>query len=471
MISSPLPISQAAGVAARGRILIVDDNPANLGVLFDCLDHAGFEVLVAQDGESALQKANYSPPDLILLDVMMPGIDGFETCRRLQASVSTAAIPVIFMTALADSADKVTGLSIGAVDYITKPFQQDEVLARIDIHLRLRHLSETLAAKNSQLEQEVCDRKAAEAALQSANDILEIKVAERTAELQQAVARLESTLQALQQAQVQMVQAEKMASLGQLVAGVAHEINNPVNFIHGNLAHAKGYIDDLMAVLGLYRQHCPQPGPEVEQCIEQLDLDFITEDLPNLLRSMKVGADRIRSIVVALRTFSRMDEAECKAVDIHEGIDSTLMILQHRIKSTSERVKIEVVKDYGSLPPTECYAGQLNQVFMNVLSNAIDALEDAAEARTHADWQPCITIRTALTEGQVVIAIADNGIGMTAAVCDRIFDPFFTTKPVGKGTGMGLSISYQIVAEKHRGSLTCRSQLGQGTEFTIAIPA
>lgn len=292
--------------------------------------------------------------------------------------------------------------------------------------------------------------------------------------------QLEKILDELQQTQSQLIQTEKMSSLGQLVAGVAHEINNPVNFIFGNLIHASQYSQDLLDLLQLYQQHYPDPYPEIEEKASDIELEYISEDLPKLLSSMKVGADRIRQLVLSLRNFSRLDQAERKAVDIHEGIESTLLILQHRLKPKNAHSGIQLIKDYGNLPTVECYAGQLNQVLMNLLSNAIDALEERDLKRTpdRSQAHPSqITIQTQFLpkhtgEGPWVrIKIADNGPGMTADVQARIFDPFFTTKEPGKGTGLGLAISYQILVEKHGGVFKCVSQPGIGTEFSIEIPS
>jgi PAS domain S-box-containing protein len=276
--------------------------------------------------------------------------------------------------------------------------------------------------------------------------------------------------QEAEQLATQLVQSEKMSSLGQLVAGIAHEINNPVNFIYGNIHPANQYIQDLIELIELYQQHYPKPDSEIQNQIEAIDLNFILTDLPKLLTSMEVGSKRIKEIVLSLRNFSRLDEAEMKAVNIHEGIDSTLMILQNRFKATSDRPAIEVIKEYGKLPLVECYAGQLNQVFMNILVNGIDALEESIVNGQKIE-EPQIQIYTQLTKDeQVIISIQDNGSGIPENIQKHLFEPFFTTKPVGKGTGLGLSISYQIITEKHGGNLKFISYPEMGTEFVITIP-
>jgi signal transduction histidine kinase len=320
-----------------------------------------------------------------------------------------------------------------------------------------------------------------------------VQQAELLEKTQKQTAELSSALHSLQEAQSQLVQNEKMASLGQLVAGVAHELNNPVNFISGNLNHAGDYTDDLLELLQLYQAHYPTPETEIQDFAEAIELDFLREDLPKLLQSMKVGVNRIRGLVSSLRNFSRLDRAEKIPVNLHEGIDSTLLILQPRLKSRPDRPGIEVVKEYGELPPVECYAAQMNQVFMNILSNAIDALDMRDRGLSVQEMQAHpkrISIRTEFLRDDrqmansstvtnlspspptpsVVICIADNGPGISESVRSRIFDPFFTTKPVGSGTGLGLSISYQIVVEKHGGTISCVSQPGQGTKFYIHIP-
>jgi PAS domain S-box-containing protein len=326
-----------------------------------------------------------------------------------------------------------------------------------------------------QLATELAERKAAEAELRKSKETLK-----------RQASQLKKALKELKQAQIQLIQTEKMSSLGQLVAGVAHEINNPVTFISGNITHAEIYAHDLLELMRLYAEHYSSPVPEIEEYIEAIDFDFLEADFPKLLNSMKIGANRIRQIVLSLKNFSRLDEAERKFVNIHEGIENTLLILQHRLKPEASNIKL--IKEYGEIPLVECYPGQLNQVFMNLLNNAIDALEksDSEHQTTANQSEPkMIKITTAVVEGsqthdtqsdaleglkRLVIRIFDNGPGIAKEIKKRIFDPFFTTKPVGEGTGLGLSISYQIVVEKHGGQLQCFSEPGQGTEFVVEIP-
>jgi signal transduction histidine kinase len=393
-----------------GFILIIDDTPNNLAVMSETLTDAGFDIATALDGERALEQVKYSEPDLILLDIMMPGIDGFETCRRLKANPKTCNIPVIFMTALADADSKVKGFELGAVDYITKPFQEQEVLARVKVHLHLRNLSR----------------------------------------------RLEQQLR----------QSEKMSALGNLVAGVAHEINNPVGCIKGNLPPVDNYFKDLLKVIDSYQHYYPQPVAAVQAELEKADLEFLREDLPKLIDSMQASIQRIGDISTSLRTFSRGDSDRPIPCNIHEGINSTLLILKHRLKAYPHRSAIDVITEYGNLPPIECYAGQLNQVFMNLIANAIDAIESGEKN------PPQITIKTELSPDRqsAMIIIKDSGIGMEDTVKQKIFDHLYTTKGVGKGTGLGLAIVHQIIVERHGGSIKVNSEPGQGTEFAIAIP-
>jgi signal transduction histidine kinase len=300
---------------------------------------------------------------------------------------------------------------------------------------------------------------------------VEQKVQERTYELNDKNERLEQTLLELKLTQAQLIQTEKMSSLGQMVAGVAHEINNPVSFIYGNLNPASDYVKDLLKLIELYQHHYPEPADEIIEEIETIELEFLSEDLQKLLDSMKVGAERIRDIVLSLRNFSRLDEAQMKSVNIDEGIDSTVMLLQPRLRKEGGRLGIEVIKNYSKLPLITCYASQLNQVFMNILTNAIDALLLARDCPESSHKQPTITISTEVTDrNSAIIRMADSGPGMSSEVLHKIFDPFFTTKPVGSGTGLGLSISHSIVVSSHGGKLSCVSAPGEGTEFIIEIP-
>ena len=576
-------------------ILIVDDMPNNLKVLSDTLADANFEVAIATSGEGALQQLEHTPVSLILLDVMMPGIDGFETCQRLKANPATANIPVIFMTALSESVNKVKGFELGAVDYITKPFQQTEVLARVRSHLKLSQLSQALEARNVELQQltekleqrvaertqelsasidtlkqtqhllrlvfdtvpqwvawkdinsvyQGCNQSFAQAVgLSSPDEIIgkndyDLPLSQEEADsyrncdrrimdsgqaelhiiepsrgvdgqqiwldtnkmplrdtndqvfgilfitediterqqaqdlLKQQKQNLEQTLEELQRTQMQLVQNEKMSALGNLVAGVAHEINNPIGFISGNIKPAFDYIQDVFGLIDIYQQEYRNPSDAIQKEMEAIDLEYIREDLPKLIDSMQLGVERICNISTSLRTFSRADKDYKVPFNIHDGIDSTILILRHRLKANDSHPAIEIVTKYANIPAINCFPGQLNQVFMNILANAIDALEESNHGRDFAEIAANpnrITIQTNVEGNSVKIAIADNGKGMSSDVKAKIFDHLFTTKAVGKGTGLGLAIARQIVVEKHGGAIEVKSTLSKGTEFILILP-
>ncbi len=442
-ISTTLPtIGETSGSigspSGSPRILIVDDNPTNLKVLSDALRDQGWITLVATDGESALEQIEYALPDLILLDVMMPGIDGFETCRKLKSNPKTQRLPIIFMTALSDTLDKVKGLELGAVDYITKPFQHEEVLARVKLHLNLFYL-------NTRLEQ---------------------RVIERTQEL-------EASFNQLKTAQLQLIQSEKMSVLGQLVSGIGHEINNPIGCINGNIKHAEEYVKDLLSLISTYQEVYPTPDVRIINCIEEIDLEYLMEDLPKLINSMQTSSSRIQDISRSLRSFARSDDHSKTDVAIHEGLESTLMILKHRLKANECRPEIQVIQSLGNLPVIQAYGGPLNQVFMNLIANAIDAIDEyyeQSESKDDRTGQIEIITSANIEANEVYCTIRDNGVGVPEAIRERIFEQSFTTKPIGRGTGLGLAISQQIIAEKHNGKIECRSVYGQGSEFRICLP-
>ncbi|MEG3988866.1 response regulator [Microcoleus sp. S28C3] len=553
----------------KGNILIVDDLLENLQLLSEALLKLGYTVRSVTSGRMALKTVKVKRPDVILLDVKMPEMDGYQVCRTLKADADFSHIPVIFISALDDVFDKVTAFNSGAIDYITKPFQIEEVVARLENQL-------TIQRQQQLLEQENIKRREAEEVLYQSRALLasvlnssldgiaamqavrntetgeiedfrclvvnpviarafkssreemigklvlkklltnidpklfncfvnivetgksleqdfyyesekscwlhfaavklgdgfSVTIRDITArkqaefELQQQAKNLELTLRELKRTQAQLIQSEKMSSIGNLVAGVAHEINNPVNFIHANLIPATEYFKDLLYLVKLYQQHFPDPPIQIKVEIEAINLDFMQEDLLKLLNSMQLGTDRIQRIVLSLRNFSHHDEAEYKRVDIHQGIDSTLMLLQNRLKGTAEHPEIIVIKDYAQLPRIQCYSGQLNQVFMNLLDNAIDSIYTLCIGA-----QGQIKIKTMfVNKNQILIKISDNGVGVSEELQSQLFDPFFTTKPVGKGTGLGLFICHKIVVEQHGGNLYCNSNFGKGAEFVVEIP-
>lgn len=431
-------------------ILVVDDTPDNIRLLSTILTEQGYEIRKALNGKMALMAVNNSLPDLILLDINMPDLDGYQVCEQLKQNPQTQDIPIIFISALDEVTDKIKAFKLGAVDYVTKPFEQGEVISRVRNQVRLRSLQLELEKKNISLEQ---------------------------------------AMEQLQQAQAGLVQQQKMLALGQLVAGIAHEINNPVTFIYSNLTHIKNYTNDLMRLLTLYRTSTPATS-EITNLEEEIDIEFLNHDLSKLMKSMQAGAERIREIVFSLRNFSRLGEAERKLANIHAGLDSTLMLLEYRLKGSIQQSGVEVVRQYGELPLVECYAGKINQVWMNILNNAIDSLEsrygnnfspDPAhqnspfpDSDSQSNGQPAIPqiiIRTNLTEtGQVYIAIIDNGCGMTEEVRQRVFEPFFSTKGVRQSGGLGMTISYGIIVNEHQGDISCTSELGAGTTIQILLP-
>ena len=435
-----LPISSAS----THDILIVDDTINNVKLLSDMLSQAGFSVRKAISGSMALMAVQANKPDLVLLDINMPEMNGYEVCRRLKQSSETHEIPVVFLSASDMTADKVRAFDTGGADYITKPFHSEEVIARIQRQLLLSRLKLELKAKNQELE---------------------------------------SALTQLQKTQVELVQKQKMLGLSQLIAGMSHEFNNPLSFIVGNLKPAQQYFSDLADVLNLYRQRYPEPGAEIEAAIADLELDFITADFTNMMQSIETGTSRIHDIVQALQVFSLQGESGFKTIQLHATLDSLLVLLRSRLRDQEPRPSIQIRCNYDSnLPAVTCDAGLISQALLHLLNNAIDAIDarwaklsastrEAMEAEPTAKPTPEIAITTSVPKpGWVAIAIQDNGIGIAEEIQARIYDPFFTTKVIGQGNGLGLSMSYQIIVNQHGGHLTFISAPAAGTTFTLQIP-
>lgn len=422
-------------------ILLVDDTPDNVRFLSRILTEYGYSVRKALNGRMALTAVQTKLPDLILLDIRMPDLDGYEVCQQLKDDPRTAAIPIIFLSAWSETTSKVKAFQMGGVDYITKPFHFEEVIARIETQLTITKLQSQLKHQNDELRQ---------------------------------------TLHDLHQTQNQLVQEQKMASLGRFVAGVSHEINNPVSFISCNIPHVNYYLHQLSKLIHLYREDYPDPTPRIANLIGELDLDFVVSDFQKILRSIRNGAERIQSIVLALKIFSRLDEAEFKPVDLHEGIDSALTLLNHRLDElTVEKASvsgIQIDKDYGILPTVSCNSRYVNQAIFNLLDNAINALNKQATIMTEAalaNWAPTIWIRTYISENDdVFISIKDNGAGIHPEHVPQLFDPFFKgdKSDYDNAPGLGLHTTYQIIVEHHGGHLTCNSAPNEGAEFIIRLP-
>jgi signal transduction histidine kinase len=458
-------------VVNRQKLILADAVPENVSTIFD--HDQGNEIQqTIQDGKTRtfLEKSVDYPQGIKLIVIPLKGkqnqVDGAVILEwsSLHDQAIAQTRPTMIVIGITSLGCVILALILGVQisSSIAKPLRLVTEVAQ-----------QVTQESNFDLQAPVITKDETGILATAFNNLIE-RVKTLLTEKEQRSTELQQTLTQLHNTQQQLVQTEKMSSLGQLVAGVAHEINNPVNFIHGNIAHIDNYAQDLLKLVQAYQAHYPNPPQTLQATLDNVELDFLNEDLIKLLQSMKIGTERIRQIVLSLRNFSRLDESEFKAVDLHEGIENTLLILQHRLKATPESLAIEVVKDYSQLPLVQCYPGQLNQVFMNLLTNAIDALEESAGQQTKAAQQKqpsIIWISTHVTaDNWVQIAIADNGLGMSETIRDRIFDPFFTTKPIGKGTGMGLSISYKIVIEKHRGKIWCDSTLGEGTKFVIEIP-
>ena len=426
------------------RVLVVDDQPIIIESIRRLLaSEADIEVHACSDPTLALATAAELEPSLILQDLVMPDVDGLMLVKFFRAHPKTKDIPVIVLSSKEDAKIKASAFSVGANDYLVKLPDPIELIARMRYHAAAY--------------QNLLKRDEAEQTLVY-NKELERRVEERTAELKTALDNLKQT-------QAKLIHTEKMNSMGQLVGGIAHEVNNPINFIYGNLNYMNGYVQDLLEVIQLYQNHYPKPAGEIEEKLEELDLEFTSADLLKSFVSLRSGAKRIRNLVLSLRNFSRFDEAEVKQVNIHEGIESTLAMLGSKLQN------IDIEKMFGELPLVECYAGQLNQTFMHIIQNAVEAMQSETAAALSDRLSSKLTISTEMaSDRSVAIWIADNGPGIDAEIQDRIFDPFFTTKEVGGGAGLGLSISHQIIAMQHGGNLKCYSVPGQGAKFLIELP-
>jgi len=420
-----------------GLILVVDDTPTNLSVLSEALKGVGFTVAIETDGESAIEQVKYNPPDLILLDVIMPGLDGFETCQRMKASASTQDIPVIFMTALSDPMDKVKGLSIGAVDYITKPFQQEEVLARVRTHLQLRNLTKTLEEQNIVLKKEIEQRVEAER-------------------------ELNKTLNQLKAAQKQIIAQEKLASLGSLTAGIAHELKNPLNLINNFAVIAADLCQELL--------------PEIEPKLKTLpesELATIREllsDIEESVNSINQQGQRADNIISSMLMHARQEGSKRQLTELNVLLAESIQFAVKSFRATLNKFSIEIETDYDkSIEQIEIIPQSLSRAFINLINNACYAANNKRK-KLSPEFKPKLTIKTQNLDQAVEIRIRDNGQGIPPELLDKIFEPFFTTKPTGEGTGLGLSMTHDIIVGQHQGEIKVESELGVYTEFIILLP-
>jgi two-component system, NtrC family, sensor kinase len=393
----------------------------------ELLEGEGHSLKFAPDGKEGLDLAGQVPPDLIICDATLPQIGWLQVCRLLKADRGLAEVYFILLAA-PEQLGEVVQLNELVDDFVLKPIVKQELLGRVRAGLRAGNLR----------------------------------------------AELERSRQELQQFRTQIVETEKMSNLGQLVAGIAHEINNPITFIYSNLTHVQSYAADLISLLELYQKELAEPSPKILQKQQDMDVEFVMDDLLKIVSSMRNGSDRIRQIILSVQDFARTDRSGWQLFDVSDGLENMLLLLQHRLPAQDGRRDIKVVKEYGNLPQVECYAGQLDRAFLNIINNAIDALDRSLvewEGSENRQFKPQISIRTKVVDRRrIAIEIADNGTGMSDEVRSRIFEPFFTTKPVGQGSGLGLTVSYEIVVQQHKGELQCFSTPGKGTEIRIEIP-
>ncbi|WP_254173337.1 ATP-binding protein [Planktothrix pseudagardhii] len=470
-------------------VLIIDNHSLDLQAVLNLFSLEEVNLLSLNPVEADLNSVIFSLPDLIFIAVDKLDEKQLRLCEQLNISDATQHIPIIWITDNPDKDCFKKALSLGIIDYLSTYIEKDELFLKLKSYCKMAKERKAILKTYELLEEELVCQTQENLELKEINNKLEVKVEcycqelaeaqdklkQEITESQKAKTALYESLSQIKVIQNQLVNSEKMSALGQMLAGIAHEINNPVNFIYGNLAYVQEYIDDILKIFELYQQYYPQPNPTIQEEAEAVELDFILEDLPKMLESMQVGAERIREIVLSLRSFARQDGSKMKAINLHEGIDNTLMILQNRLKSKPDHPAIRVIKEYSpALPLVECYGGEMNQVFMNILANAIDAIEENSQHKNLEELKVNpnkIWIKTdIINDHNISITIRDNAGGMAEDIIHHLFEPFFTTKPVGKGTGIGLSISQHIVVEKHNGSLRCISTPGEGTEFIIEIP-